>query len=136
MADYSCAFSSTLISGNFACTQAEDVVRRGGPDIACNSDAAHRRCEQLFLMMKQVALPAFGVEDDLLTMPHSVSVKIQFGGLLGLQRFLDNAAIASVKVDDIHALVDRAVENQGSLEAIPCRTFVEDMTSCQLKRRR
>jgi len=137
MEEHKCAFSNTLVTNQFGCGKGVQVTRRGGPDVACTSDEAHRRCEGLFQRMKEAALPAFGVEDDLLSMPHSVLVKIQFGGLLGLQRMLteDSAASAAVAVDDIDALVDRAVAKYGSLESIPCPAFVRDMTSYKLKRR-
>lgn len=136
MEEYKCAFSHTLVTNQFGCERGMQVTRRGGPDVACLSDAAHLRCEKLFQRMKQVALPAFGVEDDLLSMPHSVLVKIQFGGLLGLQRLLENGADGSGDVTNIHNLVGRAIEKHGSLEAIPCPAFVGDMTSYKLKRRR
>jgi len=132
---HKCAFSVTQITGQFACEMGQQVTRRGGPDVACTSEAAHQQCARLFQRMKDVALPAFGVEDDLLSMPHSVLVKIQFGGLLGLQRLLDGSA-ASVEVKNIDGLIGRALEQYGSLEAIPCTAFVEDMTSYKLKRRR
>jgi hypothetical protein len=133
MEEYKCAFSSTLIGNPFGCEKAEPVTRRGGPDMACTSDEAHRRYEQLFQRLKEAALPAFGVEDDLLNIPHSVLVKIQFGGLLGLQRQLDGAAGGFV--GNIKALIGRALEKHGSLDAIACHLFVKDMTSYKLKRR-
>ena len=133
MEEYTCAFSNTLITGQFGCDKAEQVTRRGGPDIACTSEAAHQRCEKLFQRMKAAALPAFGVEDDLLSMPHSVLVKIQHGGLLGLQRLVDGAGAADVK--NIHALVDRANGKYRNLDAVPCPELVSDMTSYKLRRR-
>lgn len=85
--------------------------------------------------MKQAALPAFGVEDDLLSMPHSVLVKVQFGGLLGLQKLMNKSSAVTTKVDDIDILVAAAVGNYGSPNAIPCHEMVEDMRSYQLRRR-
>jgi hypothetical protein len=85
--------------------------------------------------MKQAALPAFGVEDDLLSMPHSVLVKVQFGGLLGLQKLMNESTAATIKVDDIDNLVATAVEKYGSPDAIPCLAMVDDMRSYQLRRR-
>jgi hypothetical protein len=114
----------------------QQVTRRGGPDVACTSEAAHQQCARLFQRMKDVALPGFGVEDDLLSMPHSVLVKIQFGGLLGLQRLLDGSAAVSAEVKNIDGLIGRALKQYGNLEAIPCTAIVEDMTSYKLKRRR
>jgi len=135
MEEYKCAFSNTLVTNQYGCAKGVQVTRRSGPDIACTSAEAHQRCERLFQKMKEAALPAFGVEDDLLSMPHSVLVKIQYGGLLGLQRLLDNGAAAPAAVGDIHDLVDRAIERHGGVDAIPCQAFVEDMTSYKLKRR-
>ena len=71
MEEYKCAFSNTLVTEQFGCENGEQVTRRGGPDIACTSEQAHQRCERLFQRMKEAALPAFGVEDDLLSMPHT-----------------------------------------------------------------
>jgi hypothetical protein len=65
-----------------------------------------------------------------------VLVKIQFGGLLGLQRLQGNGAAEPAEIGNIHDLVDRAVEKHGGLDAIPCPAFVEDMVSYKLKRRR
>lgn len=132
MEEHKCAFSNTLVTNQFACEKGLPVTRRGGPDVACTSEAAHRRCEQLFERMKTAALPAFGVEDDLLNMPHSVLVKIQFGGLLGLQRLL-NAGGAEVR--NIHFLLEQAAEKFNGLQAFPYQSLVEDMISHKLKRR-
>ena len=64
MEEYKCAFSNTLVTGLFACEKGEQVTRRGGPDVVCVSDAAHRQRENLFQRMKQAALLAFGVGDE------------------------------------------------------------------------
>jgi hypothetical protein len=135
MEEFKCAFSNTLVTNQFGCENGEPVTRRGGPDVSCQSNEAHRRCENLFARMKSAALPAFGVEDDLLTMPHSVLVKIQFGGLLGLQRLLQASGADSGEVKNVHALVAQAIEKFNSVEAIPCPTLVADMTAYKLRRR-
>lgn len=53
-------------------------------------------------------MPVFGVEDDLLSMPHSALVKIQTGGLLGLQRLLTDAPATPATVTNINALAEAA----------------------------
>ena len=78
----------------------------------------------------------FGVEDDLLTMPHSVLVKIQFGGLLGLQREMQTQRHDQTKVDNIHALVESAKERYQGIEAVPCEHFGADITAYKVRRRR
>jgi hypothetical protein len=135
MTDLKCAFSAPLIAGDFACAAADQVTRRGGPDIACRSQAGNAGCAQLLALLKAAALPVFGVDDDLLAMPHSVLVKIQYGGLLGLQRQLQPGP-AAVRVDDIQALVQQARSAFGDLARVPCQDLVESMTGHTVKRRR
>ena len=131
-----CPYSAPLIGHHFDCACAQEVIRRGGTEVDCTNASAHARCEQLFHRLKAVALPAFGVEDDLLSMPHSVLVKIQYGGLLGLQRLLSSAAPAAERIDDIDTLVQQAQARFGSAEAIPCDPLVAEITAFKPRSRR
>jgi hypothetical protein len=135
MAELICPFGATLVSENFGCRNAAAIVRRGGAEIGCTSDAAHARCRTLFRKLKETALPAFGVADDLLQMPHSVLVKIQYGGLLGLQRIVDPALQAGA-IEDVDRLVTSAAEHFPSLEDIPYAELCDDIIGYRLPRRR
>jgi hypothetical protein len=132
MAEHKCAFSAPLITRQFGCRKSEEVTRRGGPDIACTDAAAAARCEALFTRLKTAALPAFGVEDDLLSMPHSVLVKVQCGGLLGLQRVLGGSG--TDRVEDVDALAAAVAGKFG--EAIPVDEVVPDITAFKTRVRR
>ena len=131
-----CPFSATLVKNDFGCRHASQVVRRGGAEIACMSKPDHQRCMALFTAFKAVALPAFEVPDDPTRMPHSILVKIQFGGLLGLRRGMHPDSAAGESISDIATLVDEAEEQYTSISAIPCASLVDDMTSHTLTRRR
>jgi hypothetical protein len=135
MTECPCAFSATLMGGNFGCRYATPVVRRNGPDVACSSAEARARCRDLFQRMKEAALPAFGVEDDLLTMPHSVLVKVQFGGLAALRGLVSEEGQSAARVEDIAALVEQARHSYGELDRIPYGDLVEGMLSHKLRRR-
>ena len=134
MEEHKCPFSAPLITRQFGCAHAQEVIHRGGAEINCTDAAAHARCDLLFQRMKAAALPAFGVEDDLLSMPHSVLVKIQYGGLLGLQRLLRTASQVGERVDDIQALVAEA--SLCFRDAVPCTTLVDDITAFKPRARR
>ena len=134
--EYKCPFYQTLRSEAFGCAQGLAVTRRDGPDVCCTSQPAQERCAALFRTMKQSALPAFGVDDDPQQMPHSILVKIQFGGLLSLQRHLGLASADFDRVENIHELVAHAVSTFGSVADIPCADLVPDITAYKVKRRR
>lgn len=136
MSELICPFSSTLVQEDFACTNARPIVRRGGAEIACAAEPAHARCQRFFQHLKDAALPEFGVEDDLLKMPHSVLVKIQYGGLLGLQHSLGSSSGPGSTVEDIDSLVATAAEGFGSVDAIPCADFCDAIVNYKLPGRR
>lgn len=135
MADCKCSFVATLIKEDFACGQAQMVTRRAGPDISCMSATASSRCEKLFTRFKQVGLPAFDAEDDLLTTPHSVFTKIQFGGLLGMAQDLTDTSDAR-RVDNVFQLVEQALQRYNSIDDIECQRYVTAMKQYKIKRRR
>lgn len=134
MSDLKCFFASPLISGDFACALAHAITRRGGPDIGCDSATASADCGALLERFKATGLAAFGVPDDPTQMPHSVLVKLQYGGLLGLAECLD--AADTERIEDVCALVARARHKWGSIEAIPAESWTDRMTGFKLKRRR
>jgi len=134
MEEYKCPFSAPLITRQFGCANSQEVIHRGGAEINCTDAAAHARCDLLFQRMKAAALPAFGVEDDLLSMPHSVLVKIQYGGLLSLQRVLRAASQAGERVEDVRVLVAEA--SLRFSDAVPCALLVDDITAFKPRARR
>lgn len=129
-----CIFGGTMASGQFGCEMARSVVRRGGVEFDCAAPAAHVHCAALFERLKTVALPAFGVEDDLLSMPHSVQIKIQLGGLLGLKRLLQEET-PDQQLPDIYGFVGRVLRKYGGPDDVPCGDVAQDMINCKLKRR-
>jgi hypothetical protein len=134
MTEHKCPFSAPLVTRQFGCASSQEVIHRGGTEINCTDAVAHARCDRLFQRMKAAALPAFGVEDDLLSMPHSVLVKIQYGGLLGLQRLLRAASQVGERIDDIQTLVAEA--SLRFSDAVPCALLVDDITAFKPRARR
>jgi hypothetical protein len=129
-----CPFTAPLIKTTATCRHAREVVRRGGSEFDCLSEAEHARCEQVFAGLRACALAAADVEDDPTQMPHSLLVKIQSGGLLGLQRLLGESD-ADGRVADIADLVARASAHFGGVDGIPYAALGDDMTAFKLERR-
>ena len=136
MDEFKCPFNQTLRSELFGCEHALTVTRRDGPDVNCSSRQAQSQCSAVFQAMKQSALAALGVADDPQQMAHSVLVKVQFGGLLGLQHSLHMAPSETDRVENINALVGQAVSHFGSVAEIPYADLSAAITAFQVKRRR
>lgn len=143
-----CPFAAPITVGRAACRHALEVVRRGGSEYDCSSAVDHAVCVEVFGALKHHGLDAFGVEDDLTSMPHSVLVKIQTGGLDGLRRLLREAPAGSpvasdvrdgegesAEEPDIAALIKAAAAVYGGVSAIPFEETASDMLACRLERR-
>ena len=133
MSDDRCPFNDTIMHGGFGCRHAHTVTRRAGPDIACSSPPDQARCLNLFEGLKAAGLPALGYQDDLLTMPHSVLLKVKFGGLLGAQRIVTGTAAETVS--DVAGLLDAVCQKFGGAEAFPYASVTADMAAHGIRRR-
>ena len=136
MSDLMCPFSAPLIAEDFACPHAEPVIRRGGTEIACSSETARMRCAGLHQAIKAEALADHDYADDLTQVPHSLLVRIQYGGLLGLRRLTGQDSDSATMIADIDGLVEAARVHFGSVSDIPCTELCADMTGYRLPGRR
>lgn len=132
MPDLICPFSATLVKSDFACQHATQIIRRGGAEIACASESTYTHCHLVHQNIKNEALKSMGLEDDLLSLPHSVLVKIQFGGLLALQVATAND---SGKIADISRLILSAKEQFNDLTQLPFDTINTVIAEYKISRR-
>ena len=136
MSDLLCPFTAPLVKKDFLCPQADEVIRRGGSEIACKNQASHGQCTTMHTQVKLSALAAMDLEDDLLTVPHNTLVKIQYGGLLGLQAMMSPEKTDSTQVENIEKLIAQAGSTYGELANVPLETINEAIANFKTQRRR
>lgn len=136
MSDLLCPFSAPLVKKDFGCTNAQEIIRRGGAEIACLQANAHATCIELHSAVKSAALTAMDYEDDLLTLPHSVLVKIQYGGLLGIQGLMADKAQHDDGVENIASLVSAVVAQFASIDQIPLESVSGTISRYKVQRQR
>ena len=133
MEDHRCPFQVPQIKRDFACSLGVEVTRRDGAAVACQADSASRHCCELYERLKQVGLEGCGMRDDLTKVPQSLYIKVQYGGLLGLQRLLGDTRQDIV---DISFLLTRLDEQYGGIENIPCEQVKADIESQKVRRKK
>jgi len=67
-------------------------------------------------------------------LPHGKEMRVQCGGLKGLQA-LDAPEVADPQVSDVAGLLAAAAERFGTLEAVPFQDVVKFIAQFQLRRR-
>ncbi len=134
MSEYKCPFSIVQASATCHCSNAQEVIRRGGSEFDCKTPAAHDVCVSLVRYFNTVALPALGYEDDLTLTPKSVYERILVGGLLGL-RMARDPADTGLETADIWSVVEAAHSGYPAVELIPAGDFVPAIEGCTLRKR-
>lgn len=133
MNDLICPYSATLVQKiNCACPHADEVIRRGGAEYVCLQADQFERCNEVHSKVKQTYLKTEGLEDDLLSLPHSVFVKIQFGCVLGLQAALARDVL---KIEDIGGLIADAIAHYKNSDLLPFELLNETIASYKLQKR-
>ena len=133
MPDLICPFSATLAQKrDFSCPNADEVIRRGGSEYVCLQSSRHEVCSDVHNKVKGTYLESQGLEDDLLTLPHSMFVKIQFGCVLGLQSASGSTA---VKINDIGLLIADTINNYKNIDDLPFDLINERITTHKLEKR-
>lgn len=152
-----CAFEKALLAGACACSMAKrhNIAEREA--IACDSSAACEECAALCALLRQKSAFALRLTQVEGPLPHAKEMKVECGGLLGLQRSIDTAAAAAAPVEafasaeaglsstvpqglpsvaDVHGLVRAAAEKFGGLANLPYSAIVQSVVAHQIRRRR
>jgi hypothetical protein len=136
MADLICPFSAPLAQEVCNCKHAVKVIRRGGEEVACNNEALHATCKAVQEHCRQASLADMGLEDDLLSVPHSTLVKTQFGTLLGLQQTMAGTDYAIDTQPDIPDLITAVITRFSTVREIPTDLTTRASNEYKLQRRR
>ncbi len=125
-----CQFGKAILARCCTCAHAEKHQVAEREAAACADGVAHANCSLLYHLLLQKAVFALRHlhEQDPLT--HAQNIKLQCGGLRGLQRAVDGGA----EVSDVSALVDAARTRFGSLEALPYAQIMQSVASCAPRR--
>lgn len=151
MAPRPCAFEKAMLAGACACSLAARCNIAEREAVACNSALAREECAVLCALLRQksaFALKLTHVEGPL---PHVKQMKVECGGLRGMQQAAAPAADvpASVvpqelsrqagsrpSVADVHLLVRACAEKFGGLANLPYSAIVQSVVAYQIRRRR
>lgn len=148
-----CVFARALLAQAASCTLARRRSVGEREAVACPSPVAHANCDTLAALMHERARFALRLPAPATPLMHAQAMRLQCGGLAGLQQSLGPAATgraaagpttetASARAapaaapPDVHALVGLAQQRHGSLTALPWEAIVAAMRAWAPRRRR
>ena len=131
-----CIFEKAINSRRCTCKQSARFCLADREGVACNSDTGNRLCIELLDTMRRNARFSLQLTQAEGPLPHNKEIRVQIGGLLGLQRLLRPEQSSSNTVADIHGLVEQAISEFGQLEALPYDRIVQAIVSFQGRKKR
>jgi len=129
-----CVFEKAVLTRRCHCSCSARFYLADREGISCNAEQANARCKHLLQLMRdnaRFALKLTGTGDEL---PHAKEIKVQNGGLLGLQGILQPESPTD-SVVDIAALTVKGITAFGSIAQFPYQEIVKSITHFEGRRR-
>lgn len=131
-----CVYEKAVLTRLFACRNLVRMNIAEREAAGCAQAAAQRQCEELLERTRRNAAFALKLTHVSGPLPHAKELKVQCGGLLGLQACLSPEPPGHPGVTDIYGLVERARREFGSLERLPYQEVVRSVVHFQGRRPR
>lgn len=130
-----CVFEKALNSRVCACQMANRFNLADREGVACKSASGQASCAELIQLLRRNARFALAMTRIDGPLPHSREIKVQNGGLLGLQKALSPEHQDQRKVENIFGIIAHAVEIYGVLDRLPFDEIVQAVVRYEGRRR-
>jgi len=131
-----CIFEKTINSRRCTCEKALRFHLADREGIACKSATGNALCTELLNGMRHKARFALHLTRADGPLPHAKEIKVQTGGLLGLQALLHPDRAAGQNIDNAIGLVDLAIQRYGSLAELPYDGIIQSIVKFEGRRKR
>ena len=128
---YPCIFSTALLAGCAVCDAAEYRAQAESQSVRCLIPKAHSDCSLLYGLLRAKSVFALKQPDTSAAMPHALAMKLECGGLQGMQHALSIQG-ATPDIQQLHAL---AQGRYASLGELPFERIVGNIVHWQGRRR-
>ena len=130
-----CVFEKALLSRRFGCSRLVRINIAEREAAGCEDPAALARCTAFLDSLRHKAAFALGQTQVSGALPHGREIKVQCGGLLGLQSLIDDTETPAF-TQDIHGLIQQAMDAFGDLDRIAYDRIMPHIAHYQGRRKR
>ncbi len=130
-----CVFEKAMCSLHSTCSRGKMFRLADRHGFGCQSPQDQQRCAELLDHLRKQTRFVFKLTDIEGPLPHNKEIRVQNGGLSGLQKLLDSDP-AREQVDDVSAIVARVLERYGSLDELPYGQIMQSVMAYQARPKR
>lgn len=127
-----CVFEKALTNNQAKCSVAKHFCLADREGYACQSEECAAICCHFLKKLRENSRFSLKLKTMAGALPHNMDIRVQVGGLQGLQQVLAEPA----GLDDIHQLVAVAIDKFSQLDALPYNEIVQSVAQFQGRKRR
>ena len=131
-----CPYEKAINSRRCNCSQSKRFNLANREGVACRSAAGNLLCNELLDTMRRKARFSLHVTHADNPLPHAKEIRVQVGGLLGLQKLMDPQATEATAVDDIYGLTNTALARYSCLADLPYEEIMQSIAMFKGRQKR
>ncbi len=128
-----CAFEKALLLRRFACSQSEMFYIANRRGCNCKNDLSAQRCQEVLQEIRQQSKFVLHLREIVLPLPHAHEIRVQIGGLLGLNKVIHNKVESTM---DINLLIEQTLEKYPNMQNFPFNHVVSEVQKVQSRRKK
>jgi hypothetical protein len=129
-----CPFEKSILTNNCNCSLARRFCIAEREGVGCGSDKAQARCLELLHLLRRQARFTLKATGANTLLPHAKAMRIQVGGLRGLHSVLTPNEPVPDSIEDIHAVIEKALHRFGTLTALPYQPIIQQIAAYKGRR--
>jgi len=129
-----CVFEKAINSRVCNCSKSQRFNLADREGVACNSTAALERCMQFITLLREKARFTLQQVEASQKLPHAQEIRIQNGGLIGLQTHTSDQK--TERIEDIHTLLLTAEKKCIKLDKLPYSRIMQTVSTYSIRKRR
>ena len=128
-----CVFEKALCSLRCSCSKSKSFRLADRTCYGCHSKNAQKQCAEFLNKLRGQTRFVFKISEIDGPLPHNKEIRVQNGGLLGLQKLQD---INLEKVEDIQAIISSAMEKYGDMSQLPFDIVMQSVMAFKARPKR
>ena len=136
IAEFRCEFEKSLTNKLSKCALSQHFNLADREGYSCISSEKSANCSKLLEKLRGGSRFLLKLQRVGEPLPHNMEIRVQTGGLQGLQKVLYPAMETPPVVEDIAATVSKAVAVFGDLDALPYSEIIQSIALTTVRKRR
>jgi hypothetical protein len=131
-----CVYEKAISSRRCNCARCHRFNLADREGVSCNSATGNAVCTEFLNTLRSKARFSLHLTHADKPLPHAKEIRVQTGGLLGLQELLYPDMADSTRVENIIGLLDMAIQRFERLQNLPYNILVQGVVGFEARRKR